>query len=111
MPESRWGLVTRAVAPTASASPISDASALPAMPASPSAGAAAAPGLPGGGDAADGLSATWWERFLVVLPQALCEQLLRPAPGDNQFAGVPLQVRGCLRVLYGLTVPLVDREV
>lgn len=32
----------------------------------------------------------WEERFVLSLPAALSEQLVRPAPGDNPFEGRPL---------------------
>jgi vacuolar protein sorting-associated protein 13A/C len=35
----------------------------------------------------------WGERFMLDLPAALVEQLLTPAPGDNPFEGVALELR------------------
>ena len=75
LPESSWGLATRCVTPPGRHKDTSSGS--------------------GNG----GASVDWHERFVIRLPPVLCEQLLMPAPGDNQFAGSPLQVRGTLSSL------------
>lgn len=75
--ESGWGMVTRALPCTAS-------------PLFPSPTAAAAPGS--GANSSGGL-VSWCERFVLQLPPALSEQLLLPAPGDNPFAGEPLELQ------------------
>lgn len=88
MPETAWGLYTRAVEtapppplPAPAADDPDDATCdTPRSSAEPS-------------SAASGVEVVWNERFILKLPVELSEQLLCPAPGDNQFAGVPLQVR------------------
>ncbi|GLI59136.1 hypothetical protein VaNZ11_000961, partial [Volvox africanus] len=87
MPESSWGLYTRAADPSYQ------------HPGKPE---VALQGRGGGGkkqetmsSAGKGISLSvvrWDERFLLKLPVELSEQLLCPAPGDNQFDGVPLQL-------------------
>ncbi len=88
MPETAWGLYTRAVE-TAPPPP------LPA-PAADDPEAATACDTPRASTTAAttaaGSEVVWNERFVLKLPVELSEQLLCPAPGDNQFAGVPLQV-------------------
>ena len=39
------------------------------------------------------LRVAWGERFVLTFPAALSEQLVRPAPGDNPYAGVPLELQ------------------
>lgn len=65
MPPQAWGLSTRALIPNPSTSH------------GPAAGFSVLP---------------WRERFVLQLPLELVEQLLLPAPGDNQFAGNPLEL-------------------
>jgi vacuolar protein sorting-associated protein 13A/C len=58
----------------------------------------------------------WNERFVLALPPELAEQLLTPAPGDNPFAGVALELkvkvcdgsgeRGMGRVLSSSSLPI-----
>lgn len=40
-----------------------------------------------------GQTIRWNERFVLALPPELAEQLLTPAPGDNPFEGVALELR------------------
>ncbi|GIL84698.1 hypothetical protein Vretifemale_13315, partial [Volvox reticuliferus] len=111
MPESSWGLYTRAVDPAHQRVRPEET-------------------LQGGkqlqqqqqetkSTTATGISISvvrWDERFLLKLPVELSEQLLCPAPGDNQFDGVPLQLDVSLlacgaaggppRVVAGGTLPL-----
>lgn len=76
MPESAWGLYTRAVDPWVEET------------------AGEATGEEGQQQRQVVTTVVNWdERFVLKLPVELSEQLLCPAPGDNQFDGVPLQVR------------------
>lgn len=98
MPESCWGLYTRAVEVEdeeedgPGASPQQQATV----------GGTGAGGKGGAGRRCGVVR--WGERFLVKLPVELSEQLLCPAPGDDQFSGVPLQVRGRARAVRVLHV-------
>jgi vacuolar protein sorting-associated protein 13A/C len=55
--------------------------------------AGAEPAAGGAAVAPQGQRLEWGERFMLALPAALAEQLLTPAPGDNPFAGVALELR------------------
>jgi hypothetical protein len=93
MPECAWGLHTRAVDPLPEPWPgqpeASEGTA--AAGGAQAAGGQAAGGSESNADAG-GCGVSWGERFVLRLPPELSEQLLCPAPGDNQFEGVPLQV-------------------
>lgn len=54
----------------------------------------AVPGTTGNSTESEGSqNITWNERFMLMLPPALAEQLLCPAPGDNPFAGISLELK------------------
>ncbi len=98
MPESCWGLYTRAVEVEEDEEDGGQGAA-PQQQHGTAGGAGSGTGAGGSGGASRRCGVVrWGERFLVKLPVELSEQLLCPAPGDDQFSGVPLQVRGQGRV-------------
>ena len=113
MPESSWGIATRAVpVPLPPGADYSRYHPFLPPPASTTATATSAPGAAaksGGQRAAAAAAAAasaatltaevqWKERFLVRLPEALCEALVTKgrtaAARDPQFLGTPLEVSG-----------------
>ncbi len=89
-----WAMATRALAVggSSTAAAPSTATSRPAStagdagPSQPEAAAAAV-------SAPAGAVLPWRERFLLSLPPALAEQLLAPAPGDNPFEGVAVELQ------------------